>query len=99
MVDGDTFWLDGTKFRIADINTPEVREPRCAAELELGEKATGRLVVLLNQGGFTLGSVDRDEDAFGRKLRVVSRCGKSLGEVLVSEGLAERWTGSRRAWC
>jgi micrococcal nuclease len=99
VVDGDTIWLQGEKIRIADINTPEVSKPDCTAERALGERATSRLIVLLNAGGFSLKSIDRDEDRFGRKLRVVTRGGESLGTTLVSEGLAEEWTGSRRSWC
>ena len=41
----------------------------------------------------------RDEDQYGRKLRMVTRDGRSIGEVLVGEGLARRWEGSRRSWC
>ena len=37
--------------------------------------------------------------AYGRKLRVVMRDGKSVGQTLVTEGLAEEWTGRRRNWC
>ena len=33
----------------------------------------------------------RDEDRYGRKLRVVVRNGRSLGDQLVSEGLARTW--------
>jgi hypothetical protein len=40
VVDGDTFWLDGTKIRIADINTPETGQPQCAAEAILGRRRT-----------------------------------------------------------
>lgn len=68
VVDGDTFCLEGSKIRIADINTPEVSNPQCGSELALGESATDRLVGLLNEGGFSLETVDRDEDSFGRKL-------------------------------
>lgn len=99
VVDGDTFWLKGIKYRIADINAPEVSSPACSFEAELGEKATGRLVDLLNGGGFSLHDADRDKDKYGRKLRVVTRGGESLGEALVSEGLAEVWNGRRRNWC
>ena len=99
VVDGDTIWLQGQKIRIADINTPEISKPQCQAERALGERATSRLVSLLNAGGFSLETVDRDEDRFGRKLRIVMRDGVSLGNTLVAEGLAESWTGSRRNWC
>lgn len=99
VVDGDTIWLEGEKIRIADINTPEVSKPDCSAERALGERATSRLTSLLNDGGFSLNSVDRDKDTYGRKLRIITRAGESLGSILVAEGLAEEWTGSRRSWC
>ena len=99
VVDGDTFWLQGEKIRIADINAPEVSEPQCPSEAQLGARATERLIVLLNAGAFSLETADRDEDQYGRKLRVVTRGGKSLGETLVNEGLAERWKGYRGSWC
>jgi micrococcal nuclease len=99
VVDGDTFWLDGTKYRIADINTPEVSSPQCAHEAQLGRRATERLTQLLNAGPFMLAHTDRDEDRYGRKLRVVERDGRSIGMALVAEGLAEEWQGRRQSWC
>jgi micrococcal nuclease len=41
----------------------------------------------------------RDEDRYGRKLRTIERDGRSLGDVLVAEGLARPWDGARRSWC
>ena len=101
VVDGDTFWYAGAKIRIADINTPEVSEPGCAAEASLGRRATNRLLVLLNEGPFSLepGGDGRDRDPYGRLLRIVTRQGESLGDVLVDDGLAEEWQGYRRDWC
>lgn len=100
VVDGDTFWLDGVKIRIADIDTPEIGQPRCDYEYQLGMRATHRLVELLNGGPFELRTIgSRDEDQYGRKLRVVTRGGRSLGDQLVSEGLARTWTGRREPWC
>ncbi len=99
VVDGDTFWLNGEKVRIADINAPETQQAGCPAELALGERAKRRLVVLLNAGPFTLEVEGREVDRYGRALRVVKRGGRSLGEQLVSEGLAEPWRGKRSDWC
>ena len=99
VVDGDTFWYAGEKIRVADINTPEVSDPQCAREAQLGERASARLLALLNQGAFTLETVDRDRDPYGRLLRTVTRDGASVGAVLVREGLAEEWQGYRREWC
>jgi micrococcal nuclease len=99
VVDGDTFWLEGQKIRIADINTPETHQAACAGERILGEAAAQRLVALLNQGPFQLRAGSRDRDRYGRLLRVVVREGRSLGDRLVSERLAERWSGARGDWC
>lgn len=100
VVDGDTIRLASEKIRVADIDTPEVRTPSCASEKILGEKATDRLIVLLNEGPFEVVKVgDRDEDRYGRKLRILVRDGHSLGDQLVSEGLARTWSGAREPWC
>lgn len=99
VVDGDTFYAEGVKVRVADIDTPETHPPRCAAEARLGEAATLRLQALLGAGPVTLAPVDRDEDRYGRKLRVVMRDGESLGDTLVAEGLARPYGGGRRTWC
>ena len=100
MVDGDTIWMDGLKIRVADIDAPETHSPRCAAEADLGNRATLRLKQLLNAGPITLEQVGRDEDRYGRKLRVLLRQGRSLGDILVSEGLARPYQGGpRTGWC
>lgn len=101
IVDGDTFWYRGEKIRIADINTPEASDPQCAEEAQLARRATSRLQTLLNDGAFTLAPNpdSRAQDTYGRSLHVVTRNGRSLGDQMVSEGLAERWRGYRREWC
>ena len=99
VVDGDTFWNRGARIRIADINTPEVSRPRCPREAALGARASARLQALLNQGAFTLETVDRDRGGYGRLLRTVTRQGESVGAMLVREGLAEEWRGRRSGWC
>lgn len=99
VVDGDTFWLDGQKIRVADIDTPETHQPHCPSERAWGQRATQRLLTLLNAGAFSLEPVERDRDRYGRMLRVVTRDGRSLGAMLVSEGLARPWKGSRQPWC
>lgn len=100
VVDGDTLWMGSTKIRIADIDTPEISEPRCDRELDLGERAKYRLLELVNAGPFEARAIgDRDEDQYGRKLRVLVRGGASLGDQLISEGLARTWGGRREPWC
>ena len=98
ITDGDTFRYHGTKIRVADIDAPEVRG-RCPEESRLAARATDRLEALLHAGPFELRTLGRDEDRYGRKLRVVTRNGRSLGDQLVAEGLARTWTGRREPWC
>ena len=99
VIDGDTIRYGGIKIRLEDIDAPEVFSPRCASEARLGERAAERLLHLMNSGPFQLVSGERDEDRYGRKLRTIERGGRSLGEMLVAEGLARRWEGGRRSWC
>ncbi|WP_439569383.1 thermonuclease family protein [Sphingopyxis sp.] len=99
VVDGDTFWFAGDKYRIADIDTPETHPARCAEEAALGAAATERLHEWLNAGAFSLESAGRDADQYDRKLRIVTRGGTSVGAVLVADGLARPWEGRRRPWC
>lgn len=101
MVDGDTLYYRGAKIRIADIDAPETHDPRCASEAAKGAEATRRMQALVNAGPFALAPNPdgRDEDMYGRKLRIVTRGGESLGGVLVDEGLARWYAGGRRPWC
>jgi endonuclease YncB( thermonuclease family) len=99
VVDGDTFWFRGDKVRIADIDAPEISQPHCPGEKEIGELARDRLLEMLNERAFSLTSGWRDEDRYGRKLRTIWRSGQSLGEQLVIEGLARRWEGPTIDWC
>jgi endonuclease YncB( thermonuclease family) len=64
-----------------------------------GLAAKQRLLDILNSGPLLFKTTARDEDRFGRKLRIVYRERRSVGDMLVAEGLARKWEGSRRSWC
>lgn len=100
VIDGDTFVLDRVRIRIADIDTPEVNG-RCPHETALAARATARTRQLLAPRTFELHPLPsgRDEDRYGRKLRIVTVGGQSVGDVLVAEGLARTWSGRREPWC
>ena len=99
VVDGDTIWLRGDNIRLADIDTPETHDFQCQSEKELGDRATTRLKDLLESGSITLEPIDRDQDPYGRLLRIVLIDGESVGTTLVEEGLARWYEGGRRPWC
>jgi micrococcal nuclease len=100
VIDGDTIEHRGQRIRLADINTPEIGDYKCDAELRMGLLARRRLIELLNEGSFEIVATGgRDRDIYGRQLRIVERHGVSLGDQLVAEGLAHRWSGYRQGWC
>jgi len=96
VVDGDTVWIEGEKIRLADIDAPEAGGA-CEAERVTAARAAGRLAELLGRGSF---SIERQGmDAYGRTLAVIVVGGRSVGTVLVEEGLARPWAGRREQWC
>ena len=99
VVDGDTFYLNGEKVRIAGIDAPETHPPRCADEARLGNEATEKLHALLNSGAVTMTSIDRDRDVYGRLLRNVAVGGQDVGEAMISAGVAREYGTGRRSWC
>jgi endonuclease YncB( thermonuclease family) len=100
VIDGDTFKLGDRKIRITGIDAPELSSPKCAAEAALARKSADRLLVLLNQGDFEMiAHRFQRQDRNGRDLMVIRRDGASIGDQLVTEGLAHRYVGSKRSWC
>lgn len=99
VVDGDTFYFDGDKVRIAGIDTPETHPPRCAYEAELGGQATAKLHELLNSGAVTMTAIGRDRDTYGRLLRNVAVDGADVGAAMVGAGVAREYGSGRRSWC
>ncbi|MCM2399718.1 nuclease [Rhizobium sp. S153] len=93
---GDTFWYHKTRIALADIIAPATEEARCQQEREKGFAAKVRLRDLLNGGDFEFSSL-RGQEAGGA--RVVARNGRSLGSILVSEGLAKPRMGKQDPWC
>ena len=100
VVDGDTFKLGDRKIRITGIDAPELAAPQCPGEEVLARRSAERLLDLLNQGEFEMIAHRlQREDRHGRDLMVIKRNGQSIGSVLIDEGLAHRYIGSKRSWC
>lgn len=101
-IDGDTLRSpDGTVIRIANIDAPEAAgKCKCREECRMAEAATAYVRASLSHAGVvTLRPYPRPVDRYGRTLAYVLVDGVDLGESLVGEGLARRWTGRREGWC
>jgi endonuclease YncB( thermonuclease family) len=98
LVDGDTGWEAGVKWRLKSVDTPEyAANAECDQEPEFAESATYRMIELMTEGYLVewLGETD------GRRelVRVKLLDGRDAGTVLVSEGHAVQWPHVSRIWC
>ena len=100
VVDGDTVWLDGTKYRMAGYDAPETTTNICGgqAEVDLGRRATRRVVELLNAGGISIAD-HGTRGKYGRGLISIYSGGTDIGDILIREGLARHWPDGRELWC
>lgn len=99
VVDGNTFWQGGVRIQLADVDVPDADMARCPGERQKAVAAKLRLQAILNDGTFVLSTSGRGDDQNGGKLRIAMRAGRSIGDQLVAEGLARRWTGQTSSWC
>ena len=87
---------------VSGYDTPEIRDSKCAEELELGRAAKNRMNELLETSGiqiFDSGKVDKTRSK--RPLVWIKLPnGVTVGHILMNEGMARRWTPSYKAdWC
>ncbi|WP_224406097.1 thermonuclease family protein [Afifella sp. IM 167] len=98
IVDGDTGWERGVKWRALGVDTPEIGHAACGKERRLGEKARDRLRALM-AGGYAIEWAGRR----GRHLRELATVrladGRDAGKVLVEEGLSQPWPNQGNPWC
>jgi endonuclease YncB( thermonuclease family) len=61
------------------------------AKARLAQAIDGKTVELVREG--------RQRDRYDRLLARVLFQGKDMGEMLISAGLARKWSGHREPWC
>lgn len=100
VMSGDTFWYRKTKIVLADIAAPRTDGAACQQERDRGFAAKVRLKDLLSSGHFDLETLKvQAAGATPGVMRVATRDGRSLGSILVSEGLAKPRMARRQSWC
>ena len=99
VVDGDTVWFRGTKYRFEDIDTPEKGGlAECPQEALQAAEATERLAEILSEHAFIIIPSGR-QDRYGRDLARFMIGERSAGEMLVEQGLARPWRWHTEDWC
>jgi micrococcal nuclease len=99
LIDGNSFWYDGRKYRLADIDAPELHRPNCDQERILGKQAAYQLYKLINKQRFSLKKSKPEYDKYGRNLVVMMQNGASVGKKLLAEGLAKKYGDASSNWC
>ena len=100
VVSGDTFWYRKTQIVLADIAAPKTDGAACQQERDRGFAAKVRLKDLLSSGRFDLETLKvQAAGAAPGVMRVATRDGRSLGSILVSEGLAKPRMARQQSWC
>ena len=99
IVDGDTGWENGRKWRYMAIDTPEMPgHAGCRAEAEKAVAARDRLRTLMSSG-YRINWSGRS-GSYGRALVTITLAdGRDAGNVLLGEGLAQPWPNSGNIWC
>lgn len=101
IVDGDTFWKDGIKYRLFDTDTPEIgKRAKCRREHDLAIKATYHLQSAFNSG--LLDIIEHGRDLYDRILAEVIVNGVNVSVLLIREGVGRPYDGSMRDpkyWC
>lgn len=110
VVDGDTISVGGRHLRLIGFDTPETalpsdkptRTPRakCMAEYHLGQRAKVRLKQLVKSGKVTL-ERGLGTEHYGRELARLRVDGRDVGDILMSEGLAQPFNlrPPKPNWC
>jgi endonuclease YncB( thermonuclease family) len=83
--------------RLRNIDTPDI-DGKCHQERQLASRATQRLLVLVQSGVRTI--TRYGHDPYGRALVTVETNVGMAGDILLREGLADRFgDGIRANWC
>ena|SRR3569833_406352 len=100
VVDGDTLWINGTKYRLESFDTPEPMTDICGgdAEVALAHQASARLLALLNGNVWTMTTGGLDLTGT-RTLATIRINGRDVGDILISEHLARHWPDGEEFWC
>lgn len=94
VADGDSFRMNGERYRLQNVDAPELDQmckDAAAREWACGRKARDELRRLLTQGPVSCQAITRDR--FGRKVAICMANGRDVGETMVRNGWATAYKG------
>ncbi|MCX8571110.1 thermonuclease family protein [Aminobacter sp. MET-1] len=100
VVDGDTFWHGGEKYRLKDIDAPEIAGgAKCQHEYQTGVAAAYKLQAMLESGIVSM--TPFGQDRYKRKLVAVLTNQGDISKALIDAKLAQPYGrgASRASWC
>jgi endonuclease YncB( thermonuclease family) len=92
--DGDSFRMNGQRYRLQDIDAPELHQnckDAAGREWRCGRRARDELRKILTRGPVQCRTVSKDR--FGRIVALCSVSGRDVGEAMVREGWATAYKG------
>ncbi len=100
VIDGDTIDVDGERYRLTGFDTPETYRAECESEKLRGDQATVRMRALVRAASEIRLDAQHSRDKYGRGLGTLSVDGEDVGDILIREDLARRYSGGQRySWC
>jgi endonuclease YncB( thermonuclease family) len=94
VADGDSFRMDGERYRLQDVDAPELHQmckDSAGREWACGRQARDELRRLLNQGAVSCRTITKDR--FGRRVATCIAGGRDIGESMVRNGWATAYKG------
>lgn len=100
IVDGDTFRIGSVRYRVRNLDAPELA-PRaaCALEAERGRAAQEEARRLVASAQTADLRTDGQTDRFGRTLATLTLDGRDFAELMIQGQRAARFGGRARDWC
>ena len=100
VIDGDTIDVDGERYRLTGFDTPETYRAECESEKLRGDQAAVRMRALVRAASEIRLDAQHSRDKYGRGLGTLSVDGEDVGDILIREDLARRYSGGQRySWC
>jgi micrococcal nuclease len=99
VVDGDTIDVGAERFRIANLDAPEIERANCPSERALGERAKAAAATILGEARSIVAYPQRRRDRYGRVVARIEYDGTDFASAMIARGLGRVWRGRASNWC